>query len=57
VFATKYRCKYLVYYETYASIRDAIAREKQVKNWHRAWKISLIRSKNPEMKDLWEDLI
>jgi len=57
VFAARYRCKYLVYYEAYALIRDAIAREKQVKNWHRAWKIALIRSKNPQMRDLSEELI
>jgi predicted GIY-YIG superfamily endonuclease len=34
---------------------NSIAREKQLKNWHRQWKINLIQSNNPEMKDLSED--
>ena len=33
-------------------INDAIKREKQLKNWHRAWKINLIESVNKEWKDL-----
>jgi putative endonuclease len=36
-------------------IRDAIKREKQLKNWHRDWKINLIMQENPEMKDLAEE--
>jgi putative endonuclease len=44
----------LVYYEYHTSIILAIAREKQLKRWHREWKINLIRSVNPEMKDLSE---
>jgi putative endonuclease len=33
---------------------SAIAREKQIKNWKREWKINLIKSKNPDMKDLMQ---
>lgn len=41
-----------MYYEEYSNINDAIAREKNLKNWHRAWKINLIRKENSELKDL-----
>jgi putative endonuclease len=51
-FTQRYKLKYLVYYEVAASMWEAIAREKQLKNWHRDWKINLIKSVNPEMKDL-----
>jgi putative endonuclease len=53
-FTSKYRCHYLMYYEEYSNINDAIAREKNLKNWHREWKINLIRRDNPELKDLSE---
>ena len=52
VFCAKYKLKVLVYYEIHLDIRDAIKRETQIKRWDRQWKIDLIRSKNPEMKDL-----
>ena len=51
-FTKRYNLHHLVYYEEITGIRKAIAREKQLKNWHRGWKINLIRSVNPEMKDL-----
>ncbi|RJQ38076.1 GIY-YIG nuclease family protein [Candidatus Microgenomates bacterium] len=51
-FTKKYKLKKLVYLEEYSNINDAIAREKQLKNWHREWKINLIRKVNPEFKDL-----
>lgn len=51
-FSKKYKLKKLVYYEEYPSIIDAIVREKQLKNWHREWKINLIKQSNPEFKDL-----
>jgi putative endonuclease len=43
-----------MYYEDYKSIRNAISREKQLKNWQRNWKIDLIKKENPELKDLAE---
>lgn len=55
VFTKKYNCHDLVYYEEYNDIRNAIAREKQLKNWKRAYKEELIRKQNPELKDLSVD--
>ncbi|HEY9165497.1 MAG TPA: GIY-YIG nuclease family protein [Candidatus Kryptonia bacterium] len=56
-FTQRYRLKYLVYFEVAGSMIDAISREKQLKNWHREWKINLIKSMNPEMKDLSDDIL
>ncbi len=42
--------------EELPNINDAIQREKQLKNWHRKWKINLIKEFNPDMKDLSTDL-
>jgi len=53
-FTSKYQCFDLVYFEVHASIEAAIDREKQLKNWHRQWKVNLIKSINPDMKDLSE---
>lgn len=47
-FTKKYNISKLVYFEVYTSIEDAIKREKQLKNWHRQWKINLIESSNKE---------
>ncbi|MDD8018149.1 MAG: GIY-YIG nuclease family protein [Bacteroidota bacterium] len=54
VFTKKYKLIYLVYFEEFQSIQLAISREKQLKRWHRDWKINLIKSVNLEMKDLME---
>jgi len=51
-FTSKYKLKKLVYHEVYNRIEEAIAREKQLKNWHREWKMNLIKSLNPDFKDL-----
>jgi putative endonuclease len=53
-FTSRYNCYDLVYFESYQSIEAAIEREKELKNWHRDWKLNLIRSVNPELKDLSE---
>ena len=54
-FTTKYNLQDLVYYEDFPEIYQAINREKRLKKWHRQWKINLIKSRNPEMNDLfWE---
>jgi putative endonuclease len=55
VFTSKYKLTDLVYYEEISSMKSAIAREKQLKNWHREWKINLIKELNPEMNDLAKD--
>ena len=54
VFTSKYKCYYLIYYEDYTDVWNAIAREKQLKKWWRQWKIDLINKENPEMNDLAE---
>jgi putative endonuclease len=51
-FTKKYKLNKLVYIEEYPNPKDAISREKQLKNWHRDWKINLIKSVNPTFKDL-----
>jgi putative endonuclease len=38
-------------------IENAIKREKQLKNWHRDWKINLINDFNKEWKDLYENIL
>lgn len=53
-FTAKYKLKKLVYFEEFQYIDDAIQREKQLKNWHRQWKINLIEEDNPNWDDLWE---
>ena len=56
-FTAKYNCDRLIYYEGYNLIQDAIAREKQLKNWRRSWKEDLINKHNPTWRDLYEDLL
>lgn len=56
-FTSKYNVNKLLYFEMYHSITDAIAREKQLKNWHRQWKLNLIKQENPTFRDLFEDFI
>jgi putative endonuclease len=51
-FTSEYNVHRLVHYELFADIAAAIAREKQLKNWHRPWKINLINANNPH----WEDM-
>jgi len=51
-FTRKYRVHRLLHFEMFADMPTAIAREKQLKNWHRQWKINLINQVNPEWKDL-----
>ncbi len=55
-FTQKYNLDRLVYYEGYASAELAIRREKNMKEWKRAWKIELVEKMNPEWRDLYEDL-
>ncbi|MDR6783347.1 putative endonuclease [Pedobacter africanus] len=55
-FTAKYNCNKLVYFEQFSSIEEAIAKEKQVKNWRKSWKINLIKSLNPNWKDLFDEL-
>jgi putative endonuclease len=51
-FVKKYGVRRLVYVEAFASPQEAIAREKQFKNWRRDWKTRLIEEDNPDWSDL-----
>ena len=51
-FSKKYNCNYLVYYEEFRSINNAIKREKELKGWRRSKKDDLIKSKNPQLNFL-----
>ncbi len=53
-FSKKYNIHRLLYFEEYKDVNIAIAREKQLKNWHRQWKLNLIKQTNPDFKDLSE---
>ena len=55
-FARKYGVNRLVYAEHHDDIEAAIAREKAIKKWNRAWKIELIETANPDWEDLYERL-
>ena len=51
-FSKRYNLKYLVHYESFTDVHDAIRREKQLKGWDRTWKNELIETDNPN----WDDL-
>ena len=55
-FTKKYNLNKLIYFETTTDVRSALEREKQLKNWHRDWKINLISEFNPKWEDLSEML-
>jgi putative endonuclease len=55
-FTRKYGVDKLMYFEEYASILEARAREHALKHWDRAWKIALIEKMNPQWRDLTDDL-
>jgi putative endonuclease len=54
-FSADYKTHRLVYYERFADVTNAITREKQLKNWRRSKKEWLVRTMNPEWKDLSAD--
>jgi putative endonuclease len=51
-FTARYNVNLLIYFESFHDVRDAIAREKEIKGWVRAKKNALISEHNPS----WEDL-
>ena len=55
-FTRKYSVDKLVYFEEYASILEARARERALKRWDRAWKLALIEEMNPQWRDLSDEL-
>ena len=56
-FTRKYRVHDLVWFEQHATMDSAIAREKAIKEWRRAWKIELIEKTNPKWVELYPDII
>ena len=52
----KYHIHRLVHFEPFGDPNDAIRREKQLKKWLRAWKITLIEATNPDWNDLYPDI-
>jgi putative endonuclease len=54
-FIKRYGVHRLVYYEMHETMEGAISRETRLKKWHRAWKIRLIESMNPEWEDLFDE--
>jgi|SRR3990167_3043264 putative endonuclease len=55
-FTSDYDVHHLVRFEQFETMHDAITREKQLKRWHRQWKINLIESENPDWHDLAQAL-
>ena len=51
-FTSRYGVKRLVWHEVHGDVRVAIAREKAIKRWRRAWKLALIEADNPQWLDL-----
>ncbi|WP_333877088.1 GIY-YIG nuclease family protein [Flavobacterium sp.] len=51
-FASKYNLEFLVYYEKYTWVQEAIAREKELKKWRREKKLNLIKEFNPAFEFL-----
>ena len=56
-FSKAHRVTRLVWFELHADFPAAIAREKQLKNWNRAWKLQLVEECNPQWRDLWPGLL
>jgi len=55
-FTSKYGVKLLVWFELHATMEQAIAREKALKKWNRAWKLELVETANPEWRDRWPEI-
>ena len=56
-FSKQHQLHLLVYFEVADTMLAAIAREKQLKKWNRAWKIELIEAMNSAWRDLYLDLV
>ena len=55
-FTKRYVIHTLVWYEIHETMISAITREKEIKNWKRAWKLSLIEKTNSDWRDLYTDI-
>jgi putative endonuclease len=56
-FTRRYGLKRLIWFERHDEIMPAIQREKNIKNWPRAWKVRLVETMNPEWEDLYATLL
>ncbi len=56
-FTDEHNVVILAYYELHATMESAILREKRLKAWKRMWKLRLIEERNPEWRDLWEEVL
>ena len=56
-FTNKYNVNNLVYFEITNSVNSAIHREKKLKGWKRKWKIDLIEKSNPNLDDLYSEMV
>ena len=56
-FTQKYDVSKLVYYEWHDRLENMVKRERQIKDWHRNWKLKLIIDKNPDWIDLYDDAL
>jgi len=56
VFTRKYSVVELVYFEKFANYHDAFRREQQFKSWHKSWKWNLVKSKSPQLNNLYLEL-
>jgi len=55
-FTKQYQVHNLVWFERHENAESAIAREKQIKEWKRKWKLELIESGNPTWRDLYHEI-
>ena len=55
-FTKTYQVHNLVHYKQFDNANEAIAREKQLKDWQRKWKLELIEESNPDWKDLYGEI-
>jgi putative endonuclease len=55
-FTRRYAIHRLVFAEFHETMEEAILREKRIKKWRRAWKLTLIERDNPQWRDLYEQL-
>jgi putative endonuclease len=55
-FTKAYDVKLLVWFEEHPSRESAFTRERQMKKWNRHWKLQAIEGRNPEWRDLWEEI-
>lgn len=56
-FTARYGVDKLVWYDFFATMPEAISKEKAMKKWRREWKIRLIEEQNPEWLDLFSGLV